>query len=483
MPRDARNIRFFGKRIVSFGTAGAVAFVIALSGCSQGETYQAPQFPFLKSYTAKKSGAPLLLTNVDWWQRFNDPVLDQLVAQALVQNLTLEAARERVVAARAEVQTIASPARVSSNVEVTNQGEFGSSSAIRSNATLGLDWMLDPFGARREQVKSSLARSEAAEAEVDAARLLVLYNLCNAYVELRYLERLLTLRREEIGSRKRFLQQANELLAANSAIKLDVTRAEARLADVQAQIPRLEADVRMTRNEIVVLTGRQPGSDGPENAQGRGQPRASLSADVGIPTDLLRNRPDIRISERLYYASIANIGVAKAVLYPRLSLTGAISLNAIDRGNSTRDYYFGPSLELPALPTKSARASVEVSRSRARQAHTAWKATVLGAILEVENSLLEYEGSQRSLSSAERSLRLYREAQTMMTEVFQTGGATFSDLIDAQQSVTQSANTLAETIRQQGLSFVALNVRVGSGSADTPPASQSAVAAPLAPEG
>ncbi len=446
----------------------ALALAGVVSACAQGEPYESPRFAFLGSYAAKGSGSPVLLSNADWWKRFDDPVLDRLVAEALAGNLNLASAEERVIAARAEVRTVPPAGTVSSGIGVEARNDSGASGSTTADTSLGLSWMLDPYGARREEVKAALARAEVAEAEVDSARLLVLFNLCNAYVDLRYRERLLALRRDEIGSRTRLVELAQSLFEANAATQLDVTRANARLAEVQAQIPGLEAAVRVGRNEIAVLAGRLPGSAGPETAAGRGQPRSKLSADVGIPADLLRNRPDIRIAERLYYAAVADIGVAKADLYPKLSLTGAITLNAADRGGSGRDAYFGPTVQFPVLPVGAAQARVEVRRSTARQAHVAWQATVLGAILEVENALLEYDGSRRAQSAADRSLRLYLEALELTRELTQSGSATIDDLIDAEQSVTDAANTLADTLRQQGLNFVALNVRLGSGNAAEP---------------
>ncbi|MBL4930066.1 efflux transporter outer membrane subunit [Fuscibacter oryzae] len=442
----------------------ALALATALAACAQKEDYKTPHFPFFGSYSQKQA-APVLLSNAEWWHGFQDPVLNQLVAQALAGNLSIAAARERVVQARAEARGVPDRAGLSASAAGRQQGEKGGDVTSSAEGDLGLSWMLDPYGERRARKAAAGARVEAADAETDAARLLVLYNLCNAYVELRYQQRLLALRQQEIASRRSTLSLAQSLFDTNSGTKLDVTRTQAELAQAQADLPLIEAAIRVQQNQIAVLTGRQPGTSGPEREPGKGMPQARMSADIGIPADLLRNRPDIRIAERLYYAAVNQVDVARAALYPRLSLSGAINLTSVRKGGSSRDYYFGPSVSLPEFPNSSTKAGVEATYSAARQAHIDWKATVLNAVMEVENALVEYDGSRRARAATERSLTLYRQAQTMTRDLVQSGGATVGDLIDADQSVTNASNTLAQTQRQQALDFIALNVRLGSGSA------------------
>lgn len=441
----------------------ALALATALTACDRAEGYKAPHFAFFGSYSGRQA-APVLLSNAEWWHGFQDPVLDQLVTQALAENLSLAAAKERVVEARAQERGVPGKAALSSSVTTLQQGETGGDTTSSTEGDLGFSWMLDPYGERRARKSAAAARVEATDAEADAARLLVLYNLCNSYVDLRYQQRLLALRQQEITSRRRTLSVAQSLFDTSSGTKLDVTRTQAELAQAQADLPLIEAAIRVQQNQIAVLTGRQPGTPGPETAGSKTMPQARMSADIGIPADLLRNRPDIRIAERQYYAAVNDVDVAEAALYPRLSLTGAISLTSVNKGGTSRDYYFGPSVSLPEFPNASTKAAVEVTRSAARQAHIDWKATVLNALLEVENALVEYEGSRRARSATERSLTLYRQAQGMTRDLVTSGGATIGDLIDADQSVTNASNALAQAQRQQALDFIALNVGLGSGS-------------------
>ncbi|MGR3371544.1 MAG: efflux transporter outer membrane subunit [Pseudooceanicola nanhaiensis] len=436
------------------------ALLAALAGCDQAPRYDAPLFPFLKSYSAAPDGAPVLLNNVAWWQRMKDPVLDGLIDRALAQNLSLELARERVISARAAARAVPGAASLSGGGRVTAGADVGDAPDLTGTAELELGWILDPWGGRRSRVRAAEARAEAAEAGRDAAQLLMLLNLGQAYVDLRYRERLLVLREQERARRLETLSMMRTLAEAQEATRLQVTRSRARVADIEAALPTLRAEVTAKRNEIAVLTGQAPGTL--TLPRGTGQPVPALSPEVGIPADLLRNRPDIRAAEREYYAAVAEIGEARAALFPSLSLTGTLSVNALG-SSSGSEYFFGPALTLPALPQGPAKANIERRQSLARQSIVSWKSTVLDAILEVENALVDYRAASFSVAAAERAARLNRETLDLTLDVLREGDATLGDLIDAEQALAAAEQTRAETVRRLGASFVALNVRLGAG--------------------
>ncbi len=441
-----------------------MALVIGVAGCAEPGRYDQPGFPFLKSYAAAPQGNPVLLSNAAWWHRFKDPVLDALIQQALSGSLSLEAARERVTEANAALRQIPGAAALSPDASLKSVGANGNPARGVAEGNLAFTWLLDPLGGRREELNSAGARIEVAAAEVNAAQLLLLFNLANAYVDLRFQQRLLVLRYQDLASRRQTLALTQTFFDANSATRLDLVRAEAVLAEIEGQIPGLQAAIQAKKAEIAVLVGVAPGTLAINLDQGGGQPRARLSSEVGIPADLLRNRPDIFIAERLYYAAVADIGAARADLYPKLSLGGAISLRSI-KGNSSTEYFFGPTLQFPSLLSKAPRAAVEAGESRARQAHTTWKATVLQAILEVESALVTYSASVSAVNSSEKTVRLYREVVDLTRDLIDKDGATLRDLVDAETSIAAANTTLAENLRQMGRNFVALNVNLGSGNA------------------
>lgn len=448
-------------------SCGAImAATLAVSGCVQGPAYVMPTFSFLSSYKASSTQGAVLLDNSAWWRGLNDPALDRLVSLALVENLTLALARERVTQAQAALQAVPGAGLVNGSVATQLAGSNGGGDGVQVPSRIGLTWVLDPWGARRNELRAAGADVEAADAKADAAQLLVLLNLGNAYADLRYRQRLLILARQDLGRSERTLGLTRTQLAARSATRLDVTRAEARVAEIRSQLPGLAAACAGRINEIAVLVGQAPGRLPADLARAlttvKPQPVAGMAADVGIPADLLRNRPDIRIAERRYYAAVARIGVAEAAQYPTLSLTGLITVDGIGNSNNS-EYYFGPSLQLPALSPATAKARIAQRHSLARSAYTEWKSTVLSAILEVENALATQAATQAALGAAARAARLYREAEQLTADLVDQNEGTFADLIDAQQDVAASERSLAGLRFEQAQNFVTVNVQLGAG--------------------
>jgi multidrug efflux system outer membrane protein len=403
------------------------------------------------------------LDNAIWWRGLDDPVLDALVARALAQNLSLKVATERVTQAIAEAGTV--PDGVAATPSLSARAQDGTRAPLTTTGTaqIGFDWMLDPFGARRAARNAAAERVGIAAADADAARLLVLFNTANAYATLRYRERLLALRTQELQDRRRTLSLVRDLAAADGATRLETTRSSARVAELEAQLPEVRTAVQSSLNQIAVLVGQSPGKFTLPPSPASGIPVPRLSPDVGIPADLLRNRPDIRSSERSYYLALAELDQAEAARYPSLSLSGAISLNA----GAGRDAqaYFGPTLQFPDLIGNTTGSAIAARQSAVRSAYATWRATVLGTILEVETALLDYRAATEASGAARRAATLYAEAADLQRTVFMAGDATLTDLIDTEQSVADAQTLLADATYRRTLGFIALNVRVGAGSA------------------
>ena len=445
---------------------GALAAFGVLAACAPMDRPAGGlSFPFFGSYQATRASTPVLVSNDAWWQRLNDPVLDELITQALSQNLDLAIATERIREARAQAATIDSGISLDPSLNVRRQGQTNGARDRTSTARLGFEWLLDPFGGQAATRRAAGARIDVAAAEADAARLLVLLNTANAYVDLRYRERLVTLRSRELEGRKRTLALTRDRAAADEATRLDITRSQARVAELEAELPGLRSAVAATRNELAVLVGTMPGAfEMPEGRSGH-IPNPNLSPEVGIPADLLRNRPDVRVAERSYYVALAELEAAEAARYPSLSLSGAISVNLLSPNSGGPSYFFGPSVQFPDLIGNSDEARAEARASLLRQAYTGWQSTVLDAILEVENALLEYQAVTASSAAAARASRLYRETRDLTREIFGAGEATLTDLIDAESSVARAEVTEAEAALNRARAFVELNVRIGAGHA------------------
>lgn len=443
--------------------ASALAFALALGACAPLLDPAAPGFPFGKTWRGASTGTPVLLADDRWWQRLNDPVLDRLVTLALTDNLTLAAARHRIEQAEAERDAVPGQASLSGRAEAGLDRTSSGASQRRADARFGFEWLFDPYGTQRARGIAAEARVQGAEDARDAARLLVLFSLTDAYLDLRLRQQLLTVRRQELASRRETLAMVRTMTEAAAATRIDVARSSARVAEIEAQLPAAQAAIEARANEIAVLTGSQPGQLPVDLRAAAPVPRPGLRPDVGIPADLLRNRPDIRAAEQRYYGALAEVDLARAALYPRLSLSGTISVSALPVATRRADYFIGPVLQLPALLDGSAQATVRARRAAVHEAHAAWSARVLESILEVENALLDYRAVSQSLGAASRATQLYREARNLTREVFESGDTTLSEMIDAETALAQSETALAETRHRHARAFMVLNVRLGAG--------------------
>lgn len=440
-----------------------LASVVSTAGCSTEEPYKQPFFNFASSYNSVSTGSPVLLSNDAWWKKLDDQTLDQLITTALEQNIDLAVAQERVVEANANLEGVPPLGEIIPSGSVRRQEEIRTSAETRSEAQLGISWMFDPYGMRRQQIQAASARVEAAEAEVDAARLLLVLNMANAYIDLRSTQRLLVLRRQQLASRNQTVELTNKLFEQGSATRVEMARTKALVAETTTQIPPLIAEIQSLKNDIAVLAGRAPGALSMNLDGSSHQPRPNMAATIGIPADLLRNRPDLQIAERSYYAAVSEIGVARADLYPRLSLGGSVGA-VRESGNSGLEYFFGPSIVFPSFLNNSLKANVAARHSQARQAHEVWKSTVLTALQEVENALASYKGSVQAVQTAQSSAQLYREARDLTRNLVQSGGATIRELIDAEQDVANADVVRAQTVQRLGRDFVQLHISLGAGS-------------------
>ena len=447
--RAARSLR---------GIAASSAVLAMLSGCA-ADAVKGLHFPFAAGWQRNKAAAPVLLSDDAWWQRLNDQVLNSLVARALQGNLTIAAAKERIAAADAELRSLPGAFDISASASGSLSDRHGSGTPTASSGSFGLSWLLDPWGGRRAQAQSASARLAAARAERDAAQLLVLSKLSNSYLELRLRQALYQQSLRELDSRNQMLVVTRSLKDASSATRVDLTRSEARVAEIEADLPGQKAQITARKNEIAVLAGLVPQQLGIDLGPA-GQPRPHLSANMGIPADLLRNRPDIGIAEQRYYEALALVDVTQAAQYPSLSLTGSINLSHVRQGGSVAQYLLSPQLAFP----RASKAAVEARGAEARAAYISWTQTVTGAIAEVETALADYASVSSAQGAAERSVRLYKETRDLTNEVFRAGSATLSDVIDADTDVSRAERALAEARFQQAQAFVALNVALGAGS-------------------
>ncbi len=435
-----------------------LALLAGLTGCTTvGPDYMLPEFPLPDQWhrLSATAGGDAGTLQAAWWECLQDPVLSRLINEAVIGNLDVKEARSRVCEARErransraqQFPTLdaTGSARKSYSVDESGSGETASLYAAGFDA----GWELDLFGGLRRTVEASQADLEAQIEDLNDVMVTLLAEVAVNYIDLRtYQTRLLVARRNVISQ-----QETWELLVASdqagSGDALAVAQAHYNLESSRAKIPDLEAGQDEAMNRLAVLVGKPAGALHERLAETRPMPEASVDLVVGVPADVVRQRPDIRQAERELAAQTARIGEAAADLYPKFSLSGSIGLESLHLGDllsaGSRIGSIGPSFSWPIFDAGAIRSNVRVQEELTRQALIHYEATVLGALEEVENALTAYAKEQQKRAHLEAASAAARSASRLAEYQYTTGMIGFSDVLDAQRSLLSFEDQLAES--------------------------------------
>ena len=356
---------------------GLLALVLLASGCMVGPDFVRPDAPMEEGWI-KKEDPRIKSEPADyskWWTVFDDPVLNNLIETAYQQNLDLQIAGLRILEARAQLgiatgqlypQTQQVGASANANELSENAPNGRGADKFFYDYQMGFDaaWELDFWGRFRRGVESADASHYASIANYDDILVALTAEVARTYVLIRTFEKRLAVARENVKNQTEFLRIAEARFEAGATSKLDVAQATALLKETQASIPGLKVSLRQVQNGLATLLGILPADTrdvlvcGPKPI-----PTAPAEVAVGIPAELLRRRPDIRMAELQAAAQSARIGIAKSELYPRFSLKGSIGLQSSEKGgvlsnnahfsdlfnSSSVAYFVGPTLQWPIL--------------------------------------------------------------------------------------------------------------------------------------
>ncbi|MFJ2362379.1 efflux transporter outer membrane subunit [Pseudomonas sp. NPDC087697] len=453
--------------------------VLALSACAVGPDYKTP-LTAAANITAATDGANGQ-KNFDrarfegiWWKQFDDPVLNQLVTQSLQGNRDLRVAYARLKASRAfrdDAATQTTPnvtARASSDLA---KGQIPGQTTDRVNSErydLGLDmaWEVDLFGRIQRNLEAADADQQVAEADLYQLQVSMIAELVDAYGQLRGAQL-----REKIALANLKNQQESSKITvslrdAGVGDQLDVVRADARLASVEASVPQLQEVQTRQRNRIATLLGERPDKLtvdlSPANL-----PAIAKALPIGDPGELLQRRPDIRSAERKLAAATARIGVAKADLFPRVSLSGFLGFTA-GRGSqigssAASAWALGPSITWAAFDLGSVRARLRAADANAEGALATYEQQVLLALEESENAFSDYGKRQQRLISLIRQSESSRAAADLAEIRYREGTADFLVLLDAQRERLAAEDSQAQAEVDLYRGIVAIYKALGGG--------------------
>jgi multidrug efflux system outer membrane protein len=446
---------------------------LLLGACAVGPDYRAPDTnatPFVAAQAAQVDEQPF---EAAWWEQFQDPVLDDLIARALAADLDLKIALARVEEARAFAGAARRDRWPGASAEIarieSRQQQPGFSTDrldVESyDAGFATLWELDLFGRVRRGVEAASAEVDAAIADLRDAQVLVAAEVARNYVELRAAQKRLLVARQNLGYQQETLELTRVRLELGRGSELDVASASARLAATEAIIPPLAAAEQVAANRLAVLLGERPGALASELRFRETAPHLTTIA-VDSPAALLKRRPDIRSAERALAAATARIGVAKADLFPRLTLSGFIGFVAGDAdelGESTsRAWSLSPVLSWAGFE-RGTYARVAVAESRAEAALASYELTVLRALEETENAFVTYGAHRQRLASVVEQAGASRRAAELARIQYREGALDFLRLLDAERTLLQAEDEVAAAEADLNAAVVLIYKALGGG--------------------
>jgi NodT family efflux transporter outer membrane factor (OMF) lipoprotein len=417
-----------------------------------------------------------------WWKNFADANLDALIAQALKSAPDLAEAQARVREARA-LQGIAGADRYptadasaeyarnlgSDNVP-TGVPPGGLGPGVHSNlwqAGFDASWEIDIFGGIRRGVEAADANYQAVAEDRADVTLTLLAEVARDYVDLRGAQRRIEVAQKNLAIERDLLALTQSLLAAGLAPQQDLLRAEAQVRDIQAAIPTFETDERAAAYRIAALINRPFTEVSAELSVPRPIPQPASDVPVGLPSELLKRRPDVRAAERRIAAANARIGIARADLYPHFSLTGVAGLESLyfsSFGNGSSGYYqIGPGVTWRIFDAGKIRFEVQAESARTAAATAVYERSVLDAFRDVETALVSYANTQVRRNELAAESRADAQATDIAELLYKRGVESFLPVLDAERSLYAADDALAQSERDSALALVALYKSLGGG--------------------
>ena len=445
--------------------------------CAVGPDFKRPNsdvpasWSFSKTKVAATPADPAEL--VRWWRRFHDAKLNALVEQAIDANLDVKIASARLNQARAQRQGAAASfwpwlsASGSETESHVNGSGPGSGSFSSYRGSMSAAWELDFFGGNRRNLESATARQASVAADLDATRLSMAAEVALTYCQLRSIQDQIAVAHRNLLTQKRSSEITHERRGAGFASDLDVVNADALVANTQAQIPSLETAASKSSHAIAVLLGLPPTDLSAMLSAAGPVPTASAAVPTGIPSDLLRRRPDVRSAEAAAHAATANIGVAVADLFPKFSLNGSVSQQSAKLSDwlspSARASSFGPSFNWALFQGGSIQANIHVQQALRDQSVLAYRKTVLTALQEVEDAMVAQSNEYKRRASLAEAVTANRRAVELSTKLYTAGQTDFLNVLNAQRSLLQSESEQTLSNLQLATNLISLYKALGGG--------------------
>jgi NodT family efflux transporter outer membrane factor (OMF) lipoprotein len=440
-----------------------------------------------------------------WWDQFKDRELSALESRIARENLNVRLATIRLAESRAELRQAAAsqyPSLTGTASYVRQQisskeverglqdavSSGGLSSLLGSNNVNGVrqevgslkipafdtwqdgidaSWELDLWGRVRRSVEAAGATLQSSEEDRRSTVIAQFAEVARDYMALRGQQAQLAILRDNLRVAQQSVDLTRARFTGGLTTELDVENAVSQLDSVAAQVPDAERQIAEQINALGMLLGEPPQALRKELEAAAPIPPVPPRVPVGVPSELARRRPDIREAEAQLHEATANVGVAVAAFYPRVTLSGAFnfeSLSLRDLGFwSARAYTFGPSISLPIFEGGRLRGQLQLNEARQQEAAVTYQRTVLQAWQDVDNALTAYASEQRKRDALERSVRSYQHALDLARQQYAHGLQTFLNVLDAERGVFSARRELASSTAAVSSDLVQLYNALGGG--------------------
>lgn len=450
-----------------------------LAGCSVGPNYHSPKVALPANWGEVGPGGT---TNraaelSQWWKIFDDSVLDSLVERAVTSNYDLKAAEARLRAGRALrgaaladfLPTIDAIGSYTKARRSQNALSFPVRLIDTDTYEVGFDatWEIDVFGGKRRAFEAANADLQAIAEDRRSVLVSLLAEIARNYIELRGTQRRIAIARENLRAQAEALQITQQRFSAGLASELDVAQAKAVLAGTKSQVPSLDTAEKQSIHRLSVLLGQPPGALQAELEKAASVPPTPPEVPAGLPSDLLQRRPDVRRSERQLAAATARIGVATAELFPKFSLTGMAGYQSLETANlfsaASQFWSAGPSVRWRLLEYPRLRAQIRAQTAQREQALAQFEQTMLISLEDVENALVGYAKEKERHLALSEEVAASRRALELANQIYAVGRGEFLNVLEAERSLYQAEDALAQSQRTVTLNLVALYKALGGG--------------------
>ncbi len=440
----------------------ALSLAIVLAGCTVGPNYHRPRITPPTVYRGDTNPSPSSLGDEKWWAVFDDPVLQQLVHTALAQNYDVRIAATRILQAQARLGITRAdqfPTLSGSLGFNAQKIPFGTFAATQLQGALSYDF--DFWGRYRRATEAARANLLATQWNQRTVVATLVSSVASTYFQVRELDLELEISQRTLASRRQSLSLTETLANGGATSLLDVKQAQQLVETAAAAVPELQRQIVIGEDALSDLLGQYP-SDIPRGKPLTEQPLPA-SVPAGLPSHLLERRPDIQEAEQNLIAANAQIGVARAQLFPDLALTGSGGGAAIGLSRLTSVYTFTPTLTQQIFNAGRLRSNVRLSEAEQQQQLLVYQQTIQTAVREVSDALVSYQRTRESREHQELLTAAARDASNLSDLRYRGGAASYLEFLTNETNFFSAELNLARARLAERLSLVQLYNSLGGG--------------------